>query len=455
MYGKINRIHFVGIGGIGMSGIAEVLVNMGYRVTGSDIKQSPGIQRLQDLGVEVFIGHDSNNVGNTDVVVTSSAIIGSNPEVEFAIANKIPVIARAEMLAELMRLKFGIAVVGSHGKTTTTSMISSVLFHGDLDPTIVVGGKVKKLGSNARLGKGKFMVVEADESDGSFQKLSPVISVLTNIDLEHIDHYENIENLEAEFARFLDKIPFYGLSVLCADCPRVRKLESKYNKRHITYGHANDADLTIRNVRVSGFNTFFNVSLHGELLGEIELNVAGRHNALNSLAAVAVGLELGMSFEDIKKGLYEFSGIDRRLQLKGNKEGIMVIDDYGHHPSELKTTIESLEESFSRKPVVVFQPHRFSRTKLLFNEFVEVLSNVNKLYVLDIYPAGEKPLEGTDSKILVEAIRATGKNDTQYVDNPDKLIGMLKKKISSGDIVLTSGAGNVWIYGEKLLEELS
>ncbi len=455
MYGKINRIHFVGIGGIGMSGIAEVLSNMGYEVTGSDIKHSQVVQRLESLGIKVYIEHARGNVGDADVVVVSSAIKDDNPEVQFASDNKIPVIARAEMLAELMRLKFGVAVVGSHGKTTTTSMISSVLYHGNLDPTMVVGGKVKKLGTNARLGKGKFMVVEADESDGSFQKLSPVISVLTNIDVEHLDHYESMENLEEEFFRFLDKIPFYGISVLCADCPRVMKLACRYNKRYITYGLSENADLTLKNIKVSGFSTAFEVYLHGDRLGEVELNIPGRHNALNALAAIAVGMELGMEFEDIREGLYEFSGIDRRLQLKGSIDGVMVIDDYGHHPSELKTTIESVEESFSRKPIVIFQPHRFTRTKLLFNEFVDVLRNVDKLYLLDIYSAGEKPLEGTDSRTLAEAIKATGKEDIYYVDDPQNLVGMLKDKLISGDIVLTSGAGNVWVYGEKLIEELS
>lgn len=454
MYGKIGRIHFVGIGGIGMSGIAEVLSNMGYRVTGSDIKHSPVVERLESLGITVFIGHSGNNVGNSDVVVVSSAIKRDNPEVLFASENKIPVIARAEMLSELMRLKFGIAVVGSHGKTTTTSMIASVLYSGDLDPTMVVGGKVKKLGTNARLGRGKFMVVEADESDGSFQKLSPVISVLTNIDVEHLDHYESMENLEEEFYRFMDKIPFYGVGILCADCPRTMNLARKYNKRYITYGLSQDADLTLKNVRVSGFSSEFEVYLHGRSLGTVELNIPGRHNAINALAAVAVGLELDMSFSDIKKGLYEFSGIDRRLQLKGNINGITVIDDYGHHPSELRATFRSVEESFSRKPVVIFQPHRFTRTRLLFDEFVDVLKEVNRLYILDIYSAGENPIDGTDSKSLTEAIRAAGQREVSYVENPQNLVGMMREDLRPGDIVLTTGAGNVWMYGEQLLKEL-
>lgn len=453
MYGKLNKIHFVGIGGIGMSGIAEVLANMGYTVTGSDIKHSRTIERLESKGIRIFIGHSSENSMGTDVVVISSAIQNGNPEVEYALENKIPVIARAEMLAELMRLKFGVAVVGSHGKTTTTSMISSVLYHGNLDPTIVVGGRVKTLETNARLGKGKFMVVEADESDGSFQKLSPVITVLTNIDLEHLDHYHSIEKLENEFAVFLEKIPFYGLSILCADCPRVVKLASKYKKRYMTYGSGPEADLTLDNIKASGFSTEFDVYLNGAELGHVLLNIPGRHNALNSLAAIATGLELGIDFENIKEGLRNFSGIERRMQFKGTTDGIMVIDDYGHHPSELRTTLRSLEESFSKKPVLIFQPHRYSRTQMLFDEFVDVLTEVDRTFILDIYPAGEKPIDGVNSKKLVEAVKERSRNDIHYVPDTEGLVQLVKQNTRSGDIILTSGAGNVWIYGEKLLED--
>lgn len=454
MYGKIKKIHFIGIGGIGMSGIAEILINMGYKISGSDINQSQTTKRLESLGIDVSIGHSAENVADFDVVVTSSAIPNNNPEVVYAIKSNIPVIPRAEMLAELMRLKYGITVIGSHGKTTTTSMISTVLSHGGFDPTIVVGGKVKTLGTNARLGKGDFMVVEADESDGSFHKLSPVISVITNIDEEHLDHYKTVENLEKAFLDFIEKIPFYGLAVLCSDCPRVKKLISKFNKRFLSYGTDKEADIYSKSIKVSGFKTNFDVNYKGLSLGEIELCVPGKHNALNSLSAVAVGLELGMEFSEIKCGLEKFHGIDRRLQLKGEVNDILIFDDYGHHPVEIKTTLESIEEAFSKKPFVIFQPHRFSRTHQLFNDFVDVLSAVSTLYVLDIYPAGEKPIDGINSEILVEAVRKKGNKNAHYIKTQEDLLKKIKNSISPGDIVLTSGAGNVWVHGEKLLNEL-
>ncbi|MGI9534933.1 MAG: UDP-N-acetylmuramate--L-alanine ligase [Thermodesulfobacteriota bacterium] len=454
MYGKIKKIHFVGIGGIGMSGIAEVLNNMGYEISGSDLSKSSTTERLNNIGVKISIGHSSDNVLGTDVVVTSSAIKEDNPEVISAKDNNIPVIPRAEMLAELMRLKYGIAVIGSHGKTTTTSLVSSVLRKGNFDPTIVVGGKVKTLGSNAHLGKGDFMVVEADESDGSFQRLSPVITVLTNIDNEHLDHYENIDNLIAAFSDFIEKIPFYGMAVLCIDCPRVRELASKSNKRFITYGFNKDADLYLESLEPQGFNTKFNVIYKGKELGAVVLNVPGKHNALNSLAAIAIGIEMGMKFEEIAGGLKEFGGIDRRLQLKGEVNDVLIIDDYGHHPAEIKTTLESIEEAFSKKPIVIFQPHRFTRTNMLFNEFVEVLSKVENLYVLDIYPAGEKPINGITSRKLVDEIIKSGNSGARYICDKKELFEKVKNSVSSGDIILTSGAGNVWMHGEELLREL-
>ena len=454
MYGKIKKLHFVGIGGIGMSGIAEVLNNMGYEVSGSDLNKSNTTDRLEKLGVKVKKGHSSENVLGSDVVIISSAIKEDNPEVKAAHENNIPVIPRAEMLAELMRLKYGIAIIGSHGKTTTTSLVSTVLRQGNFDPTIVVGGKVKTLGSNAHLGKGDFMVVEADESDGSFQRLSPVITVLTNIDDEHLDHYENIDNLTNAFSEFIEKIPFYGTSVLCVDCPRVRELAAKSNQRITTYGFDKDADLYMENLESKGFHTKFNVFYKGEELGEVVLNVPGKHNALNSLGAIAIGIEMGMNFSDIAEGLGEFSGIDRRLQLKGEVNDVLIIDDYGHHPAEIKTTLESIEEAFSKKPIVIFQPHRFTRTNMLFKEFVDVLSKVENLYVLDIYPAGEKPINGITSEKLVDEIIKSGNSGAQYICDKKELFEQVKNSVSSGDIILTSGAGNVWMHGEELLKEL-
>jgi len=454
MYGKIKNLHFVGIGGIGMSGIAEVLVNMGYEISGSDINDSIATRRLQKLGIKIYVGHDASNVKDADVVVISSAIGKTNPELVKAHKENIPVVARAEMLAELMRLKYGIAIIGSHGKTTTTSIVSAVLRAGHLDPTIVVGGRVKSLGTNAHLGKGDFMVVEADESDGSFQMLSPVISVLTNIDEEHLDHYGSIENLINSFSVFIDKIPFYGLAVLCIDCPKVKKIAKNYRKRSLTYGFTDEADLYFENFSAKGFKTRFEVIYRGNNLGAVELGIPGKHNALNALAAIGVGLELGISFDDIGTALNEFNGIERRLQLKGEVNEILIIDDYGHHPVEIKTTLKSIEEAFQKKPVVIFQPHRYTRTQMLFNDFVNVLSDIKTLYVLDIYPAGEKPIEGINSEILVQEINRSGSNNAYYIKDIDDLFEHVKTNINSGDIILTSGAGNVWKHGEELLREL-
>jgi UDP-N-acetylmuramate--alanine ligase len=454
MYGRIRNIHFVGIGGIGMSGIAEVLLNMGYSVTGSDLKRSDIIDRLERLGAKIFLSHSRENVGNADVVVTSSAIKKNNPEVLEAKSHKIPVIPRAEMLAELMRLKYGIAVAGSHGKTTTTSMISTILGFGGFDPTIVVGGKVKTLDSNAHLGKGSFMVVEADESDGSFLMLSPVIAVVTNIDREHLDYYQDMIRLEETFSTFLNKIPFYGLAVLCLDSTHVRSIISTFKKRFITYGFSSQAEFRAEDVRVHGFETNFKVLFNNSLLGDVKLNVPGRHNAENSLASFAVGMELGMSFEHIRDGLSEFRGIERRLQVKGERSGILVMDDYGHHPEEIRATLRTLKESFSKRLIVIFQPHRYTRTKLLFNDFVSALGEPDMLHVLDIYPAGETPIPGVTSDKLTQAIKNKGHKGVYYAKEPDEAVKRVLEVLRPGDLVLTLGAGNVWKLGEKIVEEI-
>ena len=453
MYGKIKRIHFVGIGGIGMSGIAEVLLNIGYEISGSDIGQSSTVKRLKDLGATITIGHSAENVEGAGVVVTSSAIKSDNPEVLRAKEINIPVIPRAEMLAELMRLRYGIAVAGSHGKTTTTSMTAAVLSYGKLDPTIVVGGRVKTMGTNARLGSGDFMVVEADESDGSFLKLSPVISVLTNIDEEHMDYYKNMDELENTFMAFLDKIPFYGLSVLCIDCPRIKELSNNFKKRFITYGFDKEAELRAQDVKISGFETKFDVYLNGADLGSVTLHVPGRHNAQNALAAIAIGMELGMSFEDTSKGLSEFRGIDRRLQIKGKQRGITVIDDYAHHPSEIEVTLSAIKESHDGRVVVIFQPHRYSRTKLLFDEFARVLVDTDMLYIMDIYAASEEPIDGVSSEILCQSVIEKGGKNVRYLNGEDMLSTVLDD-LKQNDIVLTLGAGNIWAFGEKIVEGL-
>ena len=453
MYGKIKRIHFVGIGGIGMSGIAEVLLNMGYEISGSDLGSSATVKRLKDLGANISIGHSAENVDGSGVVVISSAIRADNPEVIRAKEINIPVIPRAEMLAELMRLRYGIAVAGSHGKTTTTSMTAAVLSYGKLDPTIVVGGKVTAMGTNARLGRGDFIVVEADESDGSFLRLSPVFSVLTNIDEEHMDYYKDMDELEGAFVSFINKIPFYGLSVLCIDCPRVKQISKRFEKRMLTYGFDQEAELRAENVKVSGFETTFDVFQKDSPLGSVRLNVPGRHNAQNALGAIAIGMELGMSFEDVTKGLAEFRGIDRRLQIKGKGKGVTVIDDYAHHPKEIEVTLSAVKESHKGRVVVIFQPHRFSRTKLLFDEFVGVLKEADMLYIMDIYSAGEDPIDGITSEKLYESVKQQGQNNIIYLHG-DNMITTVVDNLGPGDLVLTLGAGNVWAFGEKIVEEL-
>jgi UDP-N-acetylmuramate--alanine ligase len=455
MYGRIKWIHFVGIGGVGMSGIAEVLLNLGYKVSGSDIKASKTTERLRKLGAMVSIGHSPSNIGSSDVVVVSSAVGETNCEVAEARQRGIPVIPRAEMLAELMRLKYGIAVAGSHGKTTTTTLVACVLRAGGFDPTLVVGGRVELLGTNAHLGSGDFIVVEADESDGSFLMLSPVISVVTNIDREHLDHHGSLDNLREAFSSFIRKIPFYGLAVLCADCPNLRAILPEIPKRQLTYGFSEHAELRAQGIRVCGHKTQFDVAYKGKELGDVVLNHPGRHNAQNALAAVAVGLELGMNFEQIKEGLAEFRGIERRLQLKGERRGIRIIDDYGHHPEEIKVTIEAIKESLHPKRlIVVFQPHRYTRTKLLFDDFAKALSSTDILYIIDIYPAGEPPIEGVSSHLLVERIAAGRKEDVFYESDPEALVEKIVKALKPGDVVLTMGAGNVWKVAERIAEEL-
>jgi UDP-N-acetylmuramate--alanine ligase len=359
------------------------------------------------------------------------------------------------MLSELMRLKYGIAVAGSHGKTTTTSMISTVLAHGGFDPTVVVGGRVKSLGTNARLGNGKFMVVEADESDGSFLMLSPVIAVVTNIDEEHLDHYRSIDRLEHAFSEFLNKVPFYGLAVICVDSERARSIIPRFKKRVVTYGFSDESEFRAEDINVSGFHTDFKVLYKNSLLGSVGLSVPGRHNAQNALASFAVGMELGMSFEDVKEGLHEFKGIDRRIQLKGEINGVRIIDDYAHHPEEIRATLSTLKESFSSRIISVFQPHRFTRTSILFDEFVRVLRDVDMLFLLDIYPAGEKPIDGVSSERLARAIKDSGNKNVSYIENADGVVDNLASVVRPGDVVVTIGAGNVWMIGEQLLEELS
>ncbi len=455
MYGKIEKIHFVGIGGIGMSGIAEVLLNLGYKVSGSDLRQSDTTERLASLGGEIHIGHASENLKNVDVVVTSTAVRPDNPEVVEALARMIPVIPRAEMLAELMRMKYGIAIAGTHGKTTTTSMVATILTHGGIDPTIVIGGKLNTLGTNAKLGQGKFLVAEADESDGSFLKLSPTIAVVTNIDADHLDFYSGIEEIKDIFVDFINKVPFYGLAVLCLDDRNVAEVIPRIKKRFVTYGLSSQADIRATNVRLAGNSTSFLAHYKGYRMGEITFAMPGAHNVLNALACIAVAMELDVPFAQIQEGFARFGGVGRRFQVKGEVRDIMVVDDYGHHPAEIRATLSAAKTGWTeRRLVVAFQPHRYTRTKELFDEFVTAFYDADLLVVTDIYAASEKPIEGVTAEALAEAIRRHGQKDVTFIADREAIPEYLAGIARSGDIILTLGAGNIWQAGEALLELL-
>jgi len=408
MYGKIEKIHFVGIGGIGMSGIAEVLLNLGYKVSGSDLRASDITERLAGFGAEIGIGHKAENLTNVDVVVISSAVHDDNPEVIEARRLHIPVIPRAEMLAELMRMKYGIAIAGTHGKTTTTSMAASILGHAGIDPTIVIGGKLNAIGSNARLGQGQFLVAEADESDGSFLVLSPTIAVVTNIDADHLDHYSGIEQIKDTFVEFINKVPFYGLAILCLDDPNIRDILPRVKKRYMTYGLASQADIRATHIRHEGFKTSFVAHYKGYRLGEISFPMPGPHNVLNAMACIAVALELDIPFQAIQEGFAGFGGVGRRFTVKGEPRGIMVVDDYGHHPAEIRATLAAARQGWpERRIVTVFQPHRYSRTHQLFNEFVTAFYDADLLVLTDVYAAGEQPIKGATAERLAARYAAT------------------------------------------------
>ena len=455
MYQKKYHIHFVGIGGIGMSGIAELLLNLGYKVSGSDLQTSEITERLKGLGGTIFAGHGADQISGADVVVTSSAVGRENPEVLAAGRISIPVIPRAEMLAELMRLKYSVAIAGAHGKTTTTSMVASVLAQGGLDPTVVIGGKLKSIGSNAVLGKGDFIVAEADESDGSFLKFSPAIAVVTNIDREHLDYYQDLETIKAVFLDFIDRIPFYGLAILCLDNESIQDLIPKIKKRYITYGMSSQADFQIRNVEFEKRRSRFSVYKEGQKLGNIMLNLPGIHNVYNATASIAVGIELDVPFTAIKTALETLEGVQRRLEIKGEVNGITVVDDYGHHPTEIKTTLEAIEKCWpDNRKVVVFQPHRYSRTQALFDDFTRSFYQSDVLLVLPIYAAGEKRIEGLSGHDLCEGIKAHGHKEVFCAADAEKALAFLKDNMKPGDLLLTLGAGDVWKLGEQLLQAL-
>ena len=455
MQRKVKCIHFVGIGGIGMSGIAEVLINLGYNISGSDTAQSETTARLQKLGASVALGHAAKNIGNADVVVTSTAVKVDNPEVVEAHRRNVPVIPRAEMLAELLKMKFSVAVSGSHGKTTTTSMVSTILARGGLDPTMVIGGKLASIGSNARLGDGDIIVAEADESDGSFLKLSPTIAVITNIDREHLDFYPGITEIKEAFLKFANIVPFYGCTVLCSDNEHVREITGLIKRKMITYGIEHSADYSARDIKYLGSRTEYSLIYKGDRLGAIELIVPGLFNVYNSLAAVAVGRELDLDFATIKEGLASFSGVVRRLEIKGTVGDITVVDDYGHHPTEVKATLAAARQVWKGRLIVVFQPHRFTRTKALFNEFTQAFGDADLLILNDIYPASEEPIAGVNSQALCEAIRKTGNLRVEYIAQVEGTIEFLLNTVRPKDTVITLGAGSIYKIGEAFLKQLA
>ncbi len=452
MFRKIQRIHFVGIGGIGMSGIAEVLLNLGYKVSGSDLKAGPTTQRLEKLGGKVSIGHAAENVADADVVVVSSAVRPDNVEGVEAKKRQIPVIPRAEMLAELMRLKYGVAVAGSHGKTTTTSMIATVLGHAGYDPTVVIGGRLNAIGSNARLGKGDFLVAEADESDGSFLKLSPTIAVITNIDREHLDHYADLAEIQEAFVTFANKVPFYGAAVLCLEDPHVQAIIPRIERRIVAYGLSSQADVAASDVQFENFGSSYTLQRHGERLGTIRLQIPGLHGILNSMAAAASGFELEISFEKISQALAAFQNADRRFQIKGEKRGVLVVDDYGHHPTEILATLGAARRSTDRRIVVVFQPHRYTRTLALEEEFTRAFNHAAVLVLLPIYAAGEHPLPGVTAERLAAQINKFGHRDVNYAESFEEAQRILEEKLREGDLLITLGAGDVWKIGDEFLE---
>jgi UDP-N-acetylmuramate--alanine ligase len=451
MFHKIQKVHFVGIGGIGMSGIAELLLNLGYQVSGSDTKTGPITHRLQELGGTVWEGHATEHVTGANVVVTSSAVRADNIEVLEAKKRQIPVIPRAEMLAELMRLKCSIAIAGAHGKTSTTSMVATVLAHAGYDPTVVIGGRLNAFGSNARLGKGEFIVAEADESDGSFLMLSPTLAVVTTIDREHLDHYADLAEIQSAFVTFVNKVPFYGAAVLCLDEPNVQAVLPRVRRRILSYGTSNQADLVASQIVFEGFSSSYVLRYRGNSLGRIRINAPGHHSVLNSLAAVAVGLELDVPVESIAAALGTFQNADRRFQIKGEKDGVLVVDDYGHHPTEIAATLGAARCACERRIVAVFQPHRYTRAQALEEEFARAFYHADVLVVLPIYAAGEEPIPGVTAENLAILIKKHGHRSVTYAPGFKHALELLREKLREGDLLITLGAGDVWKLGEEYL----
>jgi len=455
MFFSRQHLHFAGIGGIGMSGIAEVLLNLGYTISGSDLKLTPTTDRLAQLGATVYEGHDAKNVVGAKALVVSSAVDEANPEVQEARRLQIPVIPRGELLAELMRLKYGIAVAGSHGKTTTTSMIATILSHAGKDPTVVVGGKVAAMGgSNARVGKSDFLVVESDESDGSFLKLSPILAIVTNIDREHLDHYTDIEAIRAAFTEFVNKVPFYGAAILCLDSENVQSILPAVRRRTITYGRSAQADFQPSAMEASDFHTLFRLRSHATDLGEFHLNIPGDHNVLNATAAIAAAIELGVQPDVIREGLKKFTGVGRRFEVRGEVNGVTVVDDYGHHPTEIRATLAAAKSCCHKRIHVLFQPHRYTRTLHLMDDFARAFHVADRVVMLDIYAASEKPIEGVTAESLVERMRQFGHKGVEYAGSSAAGVEAIVRGVQPGDMILTLGAGSVSQLGDKILEKL-
>jgi UDP-N-acetylmuramate--alanine ligase len=452
--GRVRSIHFVGIGGIGMSGIAEVLLAHGFEVSGSDLRESDTVSRLRSLGATIQLGHRSDNVSGADVLVFSSAVKRDNPELLAARQLSIPVIPRAEMLAELMRLKDGIAIAGSHGKTTTTSLVATVLREAGLDPTVVIGGKLNALGTNAARGAGNLLVTEADESDGSFLHLTPAIAVITNIDAEHLDFYGDHEHVKQAFVSFANRVPFYGLVIACLDHPHVQDVLPRIDKRIATYGLAVQAEYRAKDPVIKGLRTSFEVVRRGESLGTFEVRMPGIHNVLNALATIAVVDELGVPLDQVKRSLASFTGVQRRFTVVGEHAGVTIVDDYGHHPAEVQVTLEAAQRAYGRRLLVAFQPHRYSRTQHCFDELTRAFNRADVLLLCDVYAAGEEPIAGADSATLAEAVRAHGHRDVSHVPRVDDLAEALAARARPGDVVITMGAGNITQVGRTLLSQL-
>ena len=455
MFFKPQHLHFTGIGGIGMSGIAEVLLNLGYEISGSDLKLSPITERLAGMGATIHEGHQAANVAGARALVVSSAVDEQNPEVQEARRLQIPVIPRGELLAELMRLKYGVAVAGSHGKTTTTSMTATILNYAGLDPTVVVGGRVGTMGgSNARVGHSDFLVVESDESDGSFLKLAPIVAVVTNIDREHLDHYPSLEAIRAAFIEFVNKVPFYGAVIVCLDDANVQGILPAIRRRTITYGTTAQADIEASEIGCGHFASDFRLRYRTADLGRFHLGIPGQHNVLNAMAAVAVAMELEVPPDTIREALATFGGVDRRFQVRGREAGVTVIDDYGHHPTEIRATLDAARLCGFRRIHVIFQPHRFTRTFHLMDEFARAFNQADSLFIMDIYAASEKPIEGVTAESLAERIRQFGHRGVEYVGTMDRGIEALLAAAKEGDLILTLGAGSITQAGDRILERL-